>query len=152
MEDAVRHRLGARRRARGHSRRAGARRGRARAATGSSPRPPSASSWAQPWPHPGLARRAGAPLFRLDPGLDPDLSLAALDGEVASAEAELALAATEAQRARELAKGGVVSAAELDRAEATLASRGGACGIGAPRPRHLPPGALGRRCSDGGRS
>ena len=76
---------------------------------------------AAPFPHPGLARRAGAPLFALTPRLDPERSLAALDGEVASTEAELALATTEAQRARELAKGGVVSASELDRAEANLA-------------------------------
>ncbi|MEO8195356.1 MAG: efflux RND transporter periplasmic adaptor subunit [Thermoanaerobaculia bacterium] len=76
---------------------------------------------ASPFPHPGLLRRTGAPLFALTPRLDPERSLAALDGEVAGAEAELVLASTEAQRARELVKAGVVSASELDRAEATLA-------------------------------
>ena len=120
MEDAVRHRVDPRGRARGHSGRAGARRGppgwrpdrhRARRR-----RPPGGALSS---PGTGTTRRA--PLFALTPRLDPELSLAALDGEVASAEAELALATTEALRARELAKGGVVSASELDRAEATLA-------------------------------
>ncbi len=74
-----------------------------------------------PFPHPGLFVRAGAPIFSLTPRLDPERSLAALDGELAGAEAERALAGAEATRARELARSGVVSAADLERAEATLA-------------------------------
>ncbi len=76
---------------------------------------------ASPFPYPGLVLRTGEPLFALTPRLDPERSLADLEGELASAEAALALATTESERARELARGGVVSAAERDRAEASLA-------------------------------
>ncbi|GMU66838.1 MAG: hypothetical protein AMXMBFR36_31120 [Acidobacteriota bacterium] len=76
---------------------------------------------ARPFPHSGLELGAGAPLFTLTPRLDPEQSLAALDAELAGAEAELALAATEARRARELAASGVGSVADRDEAEARLA-------------------------------
>lgn len=74
-----------------------------------------------PFPHAGLELSAGAALFALTPRLDPERSLAALEGEVASAEAELTLATTEAKRARELAQGGVIAVAEMETAEARLA-------------------------------
>ena len=76
---------------------------------------------ALPFPHAGLELPAGATLFALTPRLDPERSLAALQGELASADAELALATSEAKRARELAQGGVVSAAEMETAQARLA-------------------------------
>jgi cobalt-zinc-cadmium efflux system membrane fusion protein len=76
---------------------------------------------AAPFPHAGLGVSTGAVLFALTPRLDPERSLAALEGELASAEAELTLATTEAKRARELARGGVISVAEMETAEARLA-------------------------------
>jgi RND family efflux transporter MFP subunit len=76
---------------------------------------------ARPFPHVGLERRRGAPLFALTPRLDPERSLAALEAELAAAEAELALATTGARRARELAASGVGAIAERDEAEAHLA-------------------------------
>ncbi len=76
---------------------------------------------AAPFPHPGLALPAGAPLFAMTPRLDPERSLAALEGELASTEAELELATAEAKRARGLAEGGILAASEHDRAEAAVA-------------------------------
>lgn len=76
---------------------------------------------ASPFPHAGSRLEAGQAVFALTPRLDPERSLAALEGELAGAEAELELARSEAERARELAEGGVVSIAERQRAEAALA-------------------------------
>lgn len=76
---------------------------------------------ARPFPHAGLELGAGSTLFTLTPRLDPERSLAALEGELAGAEAELALATTEAKRARDLAASGIGSVADRDQAEARLA-------------------------------
>ena len=69
---------------------------------------------ASPFPHPGLVLRAGAPLFALTPRLDPERSRPLSTAKSPSAQAELALAQSAARRARELASGGVVSAADLE--------------------------------------
>lgn len=73
------------------------------------------------FPYPGLELGRGARIFALSPRLDPERSLAALEGELQVAEAELALATADARRARELATGGVLALAAKDQAEATLA-------------------------------
>ncbi len=76
---------------------------------------------AAPFPYPGLAMQAGQPLFALTPRLDPERSLAALEGELAGAEAEHQLAVTEAERMRVLAREQIVAAADSQAAESRLA-------------------------------
>lgn len=76
---------------------------------------------ARPFPYSGLRLAAGAPLFALTPGLDPERSLAGLEGELAGAEARLNLARSESARATRLAAVGAMATAEKERAEAALA-------------------------------
>jgi membrane fusion protein, heavy metal efflux system len=63
----------------------------------------------EPWPYPGLTVRRGAPVFRLVPWLDENVSLAEREATVAALEAELGPAAARAERQERLASEGVVS-------------------------------------------
>ena len=149
VEDAVRDRVDARGRARGHPRRAGARRG----APGWRPdrhrarrrRPPGGALSA---PGTGATRRGAA--VRLDP--------------TARSGTEPGGARRRGRERRGRARPGDDRSATRPRARQGRrrlrlrarpgrghpGSRGGACGIGAPRRCHLPPGARRRRCGDGG--
>lgn len=78
-----------------------------------------------PWPHPGQAVAAGGELFRLLSRSGSGRSLAEIEAELASVEADLALATTRVGRLEELLGVEAASRAEVDRARAEKGSLDG---------------------------
>lgn len=74
---------------------------------------------ADPWPHTGLDVAAGGTVFRLVPRL-ADRSLPELSADVSSLEADVDVARKRVDRLAELLRVEATSAAELERARATL--------------------------------
>jgi len=86
----------------------------------------------QPWPYPGLRVRRGTPLLRLVPRIARDRSLAALEAERNSLEAEMSAAKARFERLRDLLEIEATSRRELEEAK-TRVDRVGASFAAAQR-------------------
>ncbi|MDX2000405.1 MAG: efflux RND transporter periplasmic adaptor subunit [Thermoanaerobaculia bacterium] len=76
----------------------------------------------RPWPHVGLAAGAGRVLFQIVPRLDPDVSFAALESQVATLEAELVPVVSRLARLEKLAQAGAVATEEVETARGERAA------------------------------